>query len=882
MHMHRFGKVYLVFLIILLGSRMLAQSPADWWYFGDSAGVHFQGGSPVAVFDGQMIAYEGCASISNSNGELLFYSNGVSVWNREHQIMPNGSGLIGDLSSSQSTVVAPWPGSSDRFILVTVRGCTADQNLYDPSDYYFAYSVVDMSLDNGLGDIVDSLKNVILFDSSAEQCAIVPHANGDDLWLIGREMFSPLFRAFHLSSNGISGTTNSVLGNIGACPGYLMSNHKGDKLIAPIYSPLYNLLLNFNQLTGLITIQDTIPTPSYGTHFSPNDSLLYLSKNFLFQYEVYAPSVYLSGVQLAPLGDGNLAIAEGPDKKLYLAKTNFSGTNEMRYLNRIDNPNVPGLGCGYMDSAVAIGIGIGLDGLPNFISPSVFKVNTISASGSCVNDTIFFTFNTAYVDSVHWTFGDPGSGAQDTSSTFSAFHIYSDSGSYLVELVVFYGDFTDTLLKEIFIGRPPMVDLGNDWDLCQTSDDSIKLSAAGAMGAYSWSNGSTDSTTWIRAKDLAINQIHPISLIVSNTCGADTDTVLVSVAAKLNFTLGSDTAICGDSLLIFPTVLNAGTATNYTWSSGDTTPFVTVHNANASTDSIVIALEVENVCGSANDSTLVTFLPKPDGKLPTDSVYCLDRPFYLLNTQTKSIQYLWNDGTTGPQLRVDSSGTFWLKSFNECDTLTDTFSIEFNGEPKLALGDDVFLCPGESILLQNLENDVSVEQSWTWSTGSVDSTLVVSATPDGTLISGESQFGNEALITLGAKFKKCQVSDSVKVVAKGFCPDQCKPAIPNVFTPNQDGVNDHFSLGLKCPIDHLSLSIYNRWGQLVYETGELASLLNAENHTLEVPIPVWDGRINGTLAASGSYYYQLNYSKPSGEIFNHNGVIQLISSDGSH
>ena len=92
-----------------------AQSPADWWYFGHNAGVEFQSGNPVGVTDGQLFTTEGCASISDPLGDLLFYTDGSTVWDKLHNIMPNGLGLLGNSSATQSAIIVPAPGNPDEY-----------------------------------------------------------------------------------------------------------------------------------------------------------------------------------------------------------------------------------------------------------------------------------------------------------------------------------------------------------------------------------------------------------------------------------------------------------------------------------------------------------------------------------------------------------------------------------------------------------------------------------------------------------------------------------------------------------------------------------------------------------------------------------------------
>src|SRR5256885_1299253 len=128
-----------------------AQHEADNWYFGTSAGLSFSSGVPVAITGGQINTNEGCAALSDSDGNLLFYSDGFSIWDRTHTIMPNGSMLNGSSTCTQSALFVPYPGSDSLYYLFT------------PPDFFaasFCYSIVDMSLNSGYGDIVD--KNTIL------------------------------------------------------------------------------------------------------------------------------------------------------------------------------------------------------------------------------------------------------------------------------------------------------------------------------------------------------------------------------------------------------------------------------------------------------------------------------------------------------------------------------------------------------------------------------------------------------------------------------------------------------------------------------------------------------------------------------------------------
>jgi hypothetical protein len=139
----------LLILIICSFQFLKAQEEATNWYFGDFAGVEFQSGNPVALTDGALSTWEGCSAISSLSGELLFYTDGISVWNRDNQIMPHGTGLLGDPSSSQSGIIVPEPGSTQLYYIFSV----------DDVDEYggvngLNFTLIDMTLEDSKGDVV--------------------------------------------------------------------------------------------------------------------------------------------------------------------------------------------------------------------------------------------------------------------------------------------------------------------------------------------------------------------------------------------------------------------------------------------------------------------------------------------------------------------------------------------------------------------------------------------------------------------------------------------------------------------------------------------------------------------------------------------------------
>ncbi|HEY6899161.1 MAG TPA: hypothetical protein VI233_00900, partial [Puia sp.] len=171
----------LCMLWLLLSAPCLAQSKRAWhWYFGKGAGIDFSTGVAKVDGSGNMDASEGTSTMSDEAGNLLFYSNGIQVWNRNHTLMPNGASIIGDISSTQSTLIVPLPGNSSIYYLFSTFAATTN-----PNSGLF-YNVIDMSLDGGLGDITRD-KNVPMLTSGTEQLAGTQHCNGTDFWIVSRQ-----------------------------------------------------------------------------------------------------------------------------------------------------------------------------------------------------------------------------------------------------------------------------------------------------------------------------------------------------------------------------------------------------------------------------------------------------------------------------------------------------------------------------------------------------------------------------------------------------------------------------------------------------------------------------------------------------------------------
>lgn len=464
-----------ILLCLLIPLSLFSQRETAIWYFGDRAGLDFNSGVPVPLLNSAMYAGEGCSAISNSNGDLLFYTNGVRVWNRNHQIMPNGDGLQGSPSSTQSGIIVPLPESATLYYLFTVKDVGRDPG--------FSYSIVDMALDGGLGDVT-AQKNVQLAPRVSEKLTAVQHANGRDYWVMVHEYGSSRFLAYLVSPAGVS--TNPVVSDIGFehfadesfyAVGYLKFSPDGTKLASGINS-LGTELFDFDAGTGVVSNGRILREHTdgsgnisyYGVEFSPDSRFVYFSeydfvKSDIYQFDTSAIDVVSTETKVYDGNDhpstfiGALQLAL--DGKIY-----FTHFNEA-FLGAIQNPNEQGLASNTVFNEVDLNGRVNQYGLPPFIQ-SYFLVS-FEANNLCFGDATEFKVNsTDTIVSVLWDFGDG-----NTSNLENPSHTYSATGTYIVNVTVETATETKTETKEITISPLPVANPISDVEVCYYGDDYI-------------------------------------------------------------------------------------------------------------------------------------------------------------------------------------------------------------------------------------------------------------------------------------------------------------------------------------------------------------------------------------------------------------------------
>jgi PKD repeat protein len=569
---------------LLLPFIAFAQKEGNMWYFGNNAGLDFNSGTAV-VITGSLTNLEGCAAISDKNGNILFYSNGETIWNKKHEVMLNGTGLSANLNSTQSCLIIPLPGSPYIYYIFTT----------DPITNGCRYSIVDIRLDSNLGAV--TVKNSLLFLSSTEKLTAAMHQNNTDIWIITHLIDSDVFYSYLLTSSGIE--EDPVISNTGSLhissSGYMKTSPTQNKIALAISKIVE--IFDFNNLTGNLSNPISIPTSDncYGIEFSSDESKLYYSsRNSIYQVDIETSSELniIDSKTLIYTSTGLLGgLQLGPDQKIYTIRLNNA------YLGIIHNPNQKGTACNYVEDALYLNGNITKIGLPNFL-PSYFKKEFISLN-NCQEDTTNFYFtNNNSVSTVLWNFNDPNS-SDNTSDLLNPSHVYKSTGTYEVSLTVTYeNNISKSFHNDITIKPSPQFSLGNDTSVCPDYEISITLPNTGP--SYEWQDGSTNAYYQITSAD---------TFWVKATLGEcqKTDSIIISFESIPSPNLGEDTTLCNGDTLHLEVIQNNA---DFLWNDFSDKSYFNVFSSGK------YYVEASNKCGSAKDEINVNFTPCCDPAIP--------------------------------------------------------------------------------------------------------------------------------------------------------------------------------------------------------------------------------------------------------------------------
>ncbi len=351
----------------------------------------------------------------------------------------------------------------------------------------------------------------------------------------------------------------------------------------------------------------------------------------------------------------------------------------------------------------------------------------------------------------------------------------------------------------------PRFELGNDTLLCE--GESLTLNAEVPGATYSWNNGSTGSTITVTEE----GNYNLITLI--NGCDFS-DEINVQYGLIPDDLLGEDQILCDGEEINFNLDIRDA---NYQWIDGSASGLYTIN----SPGTFGVRINVDRCIGG--DTINVSYNPLPIFSLGNDTLLCEgDQITLTVNAEADLIQ--WQDGTGANTLSVSSAGTYRaLATLNDCP-FTDEINVDYQASRSFSLGPDTTICDEQSYILS--VNQRADRITWQDGSSAQNFTVQEAATYFVEVVDGACIFTD----TIVVNTRDCFRFRAYK---------------PTAFSPNNDGFNDVFQIGLPptVQIAAFEMEVYNRWGAKVYQSTDYEK--------------GWNGLLNGEVLPGGVYLYNI-------------------------
>jgi len=835
--------IFTLSLILLFVSNSNAQRQTNIWYFGRYAGLDFNTPEPKILLDGALDNWEGVASYSDELGNLLFYTDGMSIWNKKHEIMENGDNLLGHNSSTESAIIVPFPKDKTKYYVFVVDEYGGQNGL--------SYSIVDISANDGLGKVTSD-KNIIIETPVCEKVTAIRHKNNSDIWLLTKSAASDEIiewlitengldvnscKTFHVSAIDHGEIPEKVRNSQGeivdnqlkklSTGGYMRVSPNGKK-IACANIGYYKFNETDEDMFSLLELFDFDPSTGevspdlriydyclnlYGVEFANDASKLYYTTqdviqnddgvllytaNMIYQVDLTLESKEEIAKSAIPIGQYHAkqiyelpgALQLSTNGKIYVAQ------DGSEYLGVINNPRAKGTDCDFVSEGQYLGGRTSRNGLPNFI-PSYFLPLDFKITNICSNSYTHFecTDERANNSFVWQIFTLDGKLLKE--STEKEFSMQLTKGNYRASLTIkdknTLEEYSQYSFFEIF--DPPFFSLGEDIEICEGSTAEIKNVEIEDC-IFAWDNGFQGETQ-------LVNENKIIGATIKNTynyCEFH-DQLEVKVNLPKTFSLGEKLEFCADK----PKqnefeITDLENFKSFVWTDDLSTSlkreFPTVGTYTLRSQDINDCFFEDNI------EIIENPLPKID--FSTDSLFCSNQKNYL-DCKVENAEYLWSTGQTTKQIEVETFGEYSVEvtDQNGCKS-TASVNLKNKDLPDIHLNADTSFCEGESLVLNVSWNDAT---SYLWQDFSTT---------------------EEYEVTLPGIYKVqvenlCGVTSAQTNVRQRYCGPI---VIPNIITPNGDEINDYFKIkGLN---SNWNLRIFNRLGKMVFSSNNYQNNWNAK------------------------------------------------------
>ncbi|MBR4274102.1 MAG: gliding motility-associated C-terminal domain-containing protein [Bacteroidales bacterium] len=830
--------LFITALILACCGVSTAQLETIKWYFGLNAGLDFSTPEPKAEPNPNLMTLEGIATFCDTVGNLLFYTDGRTVWNREHRVMLNGDGLIGHPSSTESAIIVPCPKKAHIYYVFVVDAERGENGL--------SYSLVDMTLDGGLGGITDE-KNIQIEQCVGEKVTAVRNYDNTGVWVLSRLDPGDEVVEYFIDENGLHTESRKTfkVSNFfipeklqGYDPnyaiGYMRVSPNGKKIACVMETsssvsdendvPCSFLeVFDFNPangevthlLTYLVKPSDEDPVVTvYGVEFSNDASMLYFtSLNSIYQMDLSYDDVEKSKSSVVKIANLPYKLVENTwhlfneqpyvlqrqagalqlaiNGKIYVAQSYYN------YLGVINNPRGKGDACNFDSDGMFLGDdSYSLLGLPNFI-PSFFLPPNFEIEDVCTNsDVTFGCTDERAVSSYKWKLTNMDGNIIAESSERSFSLKMEQSGKYRISLTVIVEGYEHSDYRIFEVYEPPVLNLGDDIQICSYDEAVIEPPAPDNDFTFNWSDGSEGVLHITKTAE-----IHGILHDVHTGCSTE-DIINVVAVDPVEFTMPEAMEYCHGKTAELTAELN-DKISSFTWQ--DDVENHDPHRIFGSPgDYTAKSVDVEGCEFSKTVKVVENPLPVID--FEGDNIICSNRQ-RTLDCGIADVNYLWNTGATTRTIIPDTAGRYKVTITDSKGCVsTDSIDMELKTLPLVALPPDTVMCIGNVLPLSVAWNDA---YSYQWQDMSGGEEFIV------------EQPGTYSVVVNNY----CGETRDEILVRYRYCGEF---VFPNIITPNGDGINDFFKIkGLDEFVDGWSIDIYNREGRRVFHSDDYHNEWNA-------------------------------------------------------
>ncbi|HQQ95229.1 MAG TPA: T9SS type A sorting domain-containing protein [Bacteroidia bacterium] len=594
--------------------------------------------------------------ISNGGGSLLFYFHKDTIWNSQHLVMANGTGIAANVGGPTTKLALKKPGSNNEYYLFYLSYST-------PQGLYF--SIIDMGLAAGMGSV--TAKNVPLYSGNfLTAISGVKHCNGQDFWLIMHEQNNNVFRSFLLSATGINST--AVVSTSGPTFTYSSSsmkiNPQGTKLGLLNTTPPTTVSANFfdvDRSTGSVSnffLGNTFGGNSQnGCEFSPDGSKFYFTELTLpqkvHQLNLCAGSASAVAASDYTLPGGGIGLSRASNGKIYYTRPGTS------FLGVINNPNTLGTGMNLTDQGINMLPNDPGMYLPYFISSQTkeqFKsIQGLGCLTSLFNPPSVSNFSLAscwssgnMVTGLIWNFGDPSSGPLNSSTLSAPSHTFSAFGTYTIKLVMSYSSCAaDTMQQVISIVQASANVLTSSVACNSMASASVQVLGGSGNYSYTWTpSAQNGSVAYALSGGVYTLSVQDASFNCSQNFSTSINVPTLNIIAVVQ-----STPYCGFSNANV-SVFNGSGNYSYQWLPGNQNS-PSLNNLSAGNYTVLVFDPLNNC--NLSSSLQVVPLALPVLSLSPSASICPGQSHTL--TVAGADLYLWNTGSVSSSIVVSPVST---------------------------------------------------------------------------------------------------------------------------------------------------------------------------------------------------------------------------------